>query len=384
MHAMIELRNMRTDRSTALILSMAFLLAIAVLLYPATAEAQESNATDSLYGEAQQILSAFNAHRRAAGLGPLVADPLLNQAAQAHADDILNNYNNSHRGSDGSLARQRVARTGYAANPWVSENWVSSTSAEHAMTWWMNDYIHRVNILMPRWNEVGIGAAVRHETGEMVFVTVFSAGRDASASVPVASASAVAYPVAVAAGGTEYVVQPGDTLLDIAYRYEMDWTEIAAANSVADDTLLQIGRVLRIPDADGEYIGSSPETVQGIGGPAIGEGREYVIQPGETLFSIAIENGTTWQELARTNGLSDGTILQIGQTIQIPVPATAEAPNDAVSAPAEDLAVLHLVEAGDTVFGIALAYAVDWQALLSLNTLNEESILQPGQAIRLR
>ena len=272
------------------------------------------------------------------------------------------------------------------------------------MTWWLNDYVHRVNILTPRWTEVGVGVSVR-ESGEMIFVTVFSAGRDASATVAVASSGAgtVAPPVAVPAGGIEYVIQPGDTLLDVAYRYELDWTEIARANAITDDRLLQIGQVLRIPDGDGNYtVGAS--SLGGTGGPGGYPGLPYEIQPYETLVSIAAKHGTTWEELARINGLGEFSILQIGQTIQVPVPlseedpigldqeesaaqsieAGQEAPVVQEEEPAEDLPVLHLVQTGDTVFGIALAYSVDWQELLAINSLSEASLLQPGQPIRLR
>src|SRR5690606_5558133 len=100
--------------------------------------------------------------------------PLLSQAAQGHVNDMINNYVYGHYGSDGSTVHMRVARTGYSATPWVSENWVSASSPNGAMRWWMGDYIHRVNILTPRWVEIGIGVGSRGS--EMIFVTVFSAG----------------------------------------------------------------------------------------------------------------------------------------------------------------------------------------------------------------
>ena len=126
----------------------------------------------------QQILDAINAARAENGLGPVAANPLLNQAAQGHVNDMITNYIYGHYGSDGSTVKMRVARTGYSETPWVSENWVSASSPAGAMRWWMGDYIHRVNILTGRWTEIGIGVGTRGN--EMIFVTVFSAGGGAS------------------------------------------------------------------------------------------------------------------------------------------------------------------------------------------------------------
>src|SRR5690606_30020211 len=126
-----------------------------------------------------------NAVRVENGLAPLVENPLLSQAAQNHVNDMITNYVYGHYGSDGSTVKMRVARTGYSDSPWVSENWVSASNPNGAMRWWMNDYIHRVNILTAHWTEIGVGAGSRGS--EMIFVTVFSAGGGAGSSGAVAA-----------------------------------------------------------------------------------------------------------------------------------------------------------------------------------------------------
>lgn len=378
------------------------LVAVMLALFPASAYAQETDSSSGLSTESLHILNALNAERSAAGLGPLTPNSLLNRAAQVHADDILTNYNYSHWGTDGTLAKDRVIRTGYSNSPWVSENWVASRSPEAAMTWWMNDYIHRVNILTPRWVEVGIGTAVRAETGEMVFVTVFSAGRDSAAQAePVASASALPAGQNTNAGGDvassaaaplvdgKYVVQQGDTLLGIALRYQYDWNEVAAVNGLSEDSLLQIGQILLMPDASSGIGGPNTEP---FSGPTV----PYVVRPGETLVAIAGRHGTTWEELARINGLTENSLLQIGQTIQTPAVGVAadvsssqkDSPTvESDGEPSElkaEIPATHIVAAGDTIVGIALAYGLDWLDLLELNALSEDTVLQLGQIIRLR
>lgn len=44
----------------------------------------------------------------------------------------------------------------------------------------------------------------------------------------------------------------------------------------------------------------------------------YEVQSGDTLSGIAAEHGTTWQELARLNKLSDPRRLKVGQVLELP------------------------------------------------------------------
>ncbi len=414
----------KPSRPLAPLLIAALLSILVSMIAPAGARAQDGSA-------AQEILASINAQRGQAGLAPLAENALLNQAAQTQANDILWNSNYSHWGSDGTVVAQRVARTGYAANPAVSENWVSSSSPAGAMQWWMGDYIHRVNILTGRWVEIGVGVA-DSGAGEMIFVTVFSAGYGegtVAAAAMAAPQEAPAYvpppaPLAVPAGGLDYEVQAGDTLLAIALHYGMDWPEVAAVNGLDEHTLLQIGQIVRIPGSGEES--SSANTP--LGGPVGGVGVPYTVQAGETLFSIASLKGLTWQELAAFNGMGERDTLQIGQIVQVPATEPLVEPDgEAVAEPVAESAgadaseppnspldetrasadeffgatasslratesqgspdgdtLSYTLQDGDTIFGVALAHGVDWLEVLRLNGLTEDSLLQPGMQIRLR
>ena len=65
-------------------------------------------------------------------------------------------------------------------------------------------------------------------------------------------------------------------------------------------------------DTDGD-TSSPPANAQNSA-----EYAEYVVQSGDNLWEIAQAHGTTVDELAVYNGISDPTSLQIGQTIKIP------------------------------------------------------------------
>jgi LysM repeat protein len=371
-------------------------LLILLLFIPFPAHAQDGSLSEA----GQAIAAAVNQARIDAGLHPLAVNALLTQAAQNHVNDMINNYVYGHYGSDGSNVRTRVIRTGYSNTPWVSENWVSSSSVAGAMNWWMNDYIHRVNILTGHWTEMGVGVGSRGS--EMIFVTVFSASGGNGEATAVAAAAvegqaaapapaqAPAQPLTVPPGGLDYTIQPGDTLMAVAFRYGIDWTEVAAVNKLVESSLLQIGQVIRLPDEAGA---TAVQAAPVVAAPPL-ETVPYTVAEGDTLFAIAARKGVTWQEVAAVNGFGENAVLQIGQEIKVPkkviIAKPALASDEVVLAAAPPAGppgvydMLHTVGQGETVISIAEAHELDWQELLALNELAEDAILQPGQTLRLR
>ncbi|HEV3460029.1 MAG TPA: CAP domain-containing protein [Thermoanaerobaculia bacterium] len=106
------------------------------------------------------LLAAVNAARRAAGRPPLAADPRLDAAAQAHADDMLARSYYAHVGADGSTPLSRVQAAGFAAAS-VAENIAARhLSADAAMAGWMASSEHRRNLLNPTLTSLGAGIAV--------------------------------------------------------------------------------------------------------------------------------------------------------------------------------------------------------------------------------
>lgn len=107
-----------------------------------------------------------------------------------------------------------------------------------------------------------------------------------------------------------YTVQPGDTLTRIAARFGTTVEALAAANGLVNPHLIYVGQVLVIPTAV----------------PSPRPGRVHVVQPGETLFRIAVRYGTTVDRLMALNGLSNPQRIFVGQALRIPEEAPGEAP----------------------------------------------------------
>ena len=105
-----------------------------------------------------QIASAINQERANAGLPELTINPILTNAAQAHAAGMACSGRISHTGSDGSSPYARIQALGYTPS-YYEEIIYGGGGPQAAMTWWMNDQIHRDAILNPKSTEMGVGYA---------------------------------------------------------------------------------------------------------------------------------------------------------------------------------------------------------------------------------
>ncbi len=97
------------------------------------------------------------------------------------------------------------------------------------------------------------------------------------------------------------------------------------------------------------------------------DGGTHVVQPGETLFRIALNNGVSVDALRAANGIVGNTIY-VGQTLIIPgtsAPAPVAAP--VVSASVSDSPGTHVVQPGENLFRIGLRYGISWQNLQAAN-----------------
>jgi soluble lytic murein transglycosylase-like protein len=128
----------------------------------------------------------------------------------------------------------------------------------------------------------------------------------------------------------------------------------------------------------------------------------HVVQPGETLWSIASANNLTTRTVAAFNGLSESSQVVLGSTIQVPstvegyaalqkagivpstpaaAPATPAAPAPASSAPAPMGG--YTVRPGDTLSGLAAGARVSVNAIAQMNGLNPSGLLIAGTVIKL-
>ena len=140
----------------------------------------------------------------------------------------------------------------------------------------------------------------------------------------------------------------------------------------------------------GKALALAITTLLALAAPA-SAGVPHVVQPGETLWTIAAANNFTTRSLAAANGLSEDSQVVLGSTIQIPSVAEAsEALNRAIgvspttsstqsSAPAGGYAV----QPGDTLSGIAAAHGVSISSLAAANGLSTTAFVISGTTLQI-
>jgi N-acetylmuramoyl-L-alanine amidase len=112
-------------------------------------------------------------------------------------------------------------------------------------------------------------------------------------------------------------------------------------------------------------------------------GVPHVVQPGETLWTIAAANNFTTRALAAANGLSEDSNVVLGSTIQIP--SVSEASTALTSAaPATSAAQGgYAVQPGDTLSGIAASHGVSLSTLAAANGVSPDSFAIAGTTLKI-
>jgi LysM repeat protein len=116
-------------------------------------------------------------------------------------------------------------------------------------------------------------------------------------------------------GTGTYMVQPGDTLSRIAVRFGTTVQELVVLNNLSNPNLIYAGQTLKIP---GETGGPPPTTPPPTTPPPSTGTGTYVVKPGDTLSSIAARFGTTVQQLAALNGITNVNLIYVGQVLKVP------------------------------------------------------------------
>ncbi len=144
----------------------------------------------------------------------------------------------------------------------------------------------------------------------------------------------------------DYLVQKGESLVEIAQRFDLPPGLLRQLNNLKEDRL-HPGQKLRLrPSALDEGI--------------------HIVRPGQTLTAIARSYRLAVDKLRELNGLDEDGKILVGQKLRLRTTAKD----------------VHIVERGDALWEIASAYGIDAEELKRINGLNSEEIY-PGQELKL-
>ena len=99
----------------------------------------------------------------------------------------------------------------------------------------------------------------------------------------------------------EYIVKSGDTLSEIAEKYNTTYQKIAQDNNIENPNLIYPNQKLKI------YINVSQGTNETI----------YIVKSGDTLSAIAQKYNTTYQKIAKDNNISNPNLIYPNQKLVI-------------------------------------------------------------------
>ncbi len=147
-----------------------------------------------------------------------------------------------------------------------------------------------------------------------------------------------------------YVVKPGDTLYNIAIKYNTTVNDIKRLNNLVSDELT-IGQKLKLPvtKVEGEY---------------------YIVKSGDTLYSIAMNNMMTILELKRLNNLTSND-LYVGQKLLL------RPSNNSTNSSSDNT---YIAKVGDTLYSIAKKYGISVDELKLANNITN-NLLSVGQRL---
>ena len=154
-------------------------------------------------------------------------------------------------------------------------------------------------------------------------------------------------------------VQAGDTLTALAERYGIDLEELLTANRFSNETVLQLGMTVYVPNQSGDLFA-----------------RNYAVQIGDTLDGIAEQFNTDPDLIAAGNRLLHPEHLVAGQVLRLVSRTGTSEPN-------EIFGRSHIVSPNDTLLSIATQYNQSPREIALANDLPWPTAIYTGQQLRI-
>lgn len=159
-------------------------------------------------------------------------------------------------------------------------------------------------------------------------------------------------------GCVVYTVKSGDNLSRIANRYGTTVQKIITCNKILNPNLIYPGQKIRIRVAN-EFTDDNYF--------------QYVVKRGDTLSEIANRYGITVNQIVIDNNIQNKNLIYPGQVLNI---------NRNVSINNTDIS--YVVKRGDTLWNISKRYGVSVESIVRINNIQNRNLIYPGQTLLIR
>lgn len=159
-----------------------------------------------------------------------------------------------------------------------------------------------------------------------------------------------------------YIVKKGDSLWSIANEYGTTVNDLKKYNNLTTDSL-SIGQLIKIPSATTIVTPSEDDIIN--------EENLYIVQNGDTLYSISRKFGVSVQDIRNANNLTSD-ILRLGMSLIIPTGNVSD-----------NNIIVYTVKRGDSLWALARQYNTTVNDIKQLNNLTSD-VLSIGQELQIK
>ncbi|VUD47382.1 Membrane-bound lytic murein transglycosylase D [Thalassocella blandensis] len=183
-----------------------------------------------------------------------------------------------------------------------------------------------------------------------------------------------------------YTIKNGDTLSSIAAKYNVSVASLKSINDLRGSNI-RAGKKLMVPIAtkdDSHYSFSSSQRLAkkqaAYDKKENGQAIDYVVQSGDSFWSISRKYDVSVRKLAKWNNLAPRDPIKPGQTLKIwtDLPTIKN-----FSAGSVVRKVSYRVRSGDSLSRIASKFSLNVNDIVKWNQLQNSKYLQPGQSLTL-
>jgi membrane-bound lytic murein transglycosylase D len=189
-----------------------------------------------------------------------------------------------------------------------------------------------------------------------------------------------------------YKVRRGDNLGSIARRFRTNIAYIRELNDLPRKSKLRVGQTIYVPDRTPlkdrhDKLASVRKTrevpvAQVTGGEVVEKGyRFYVVQSGDSLYTIAQKYNTSVSELKKINKLKKGRLIRVGLKLRVPGDVTNEQRTSEGKGTSKNMRrkkQFHVVKRGESLIQIADRYNVPLSKLKKNNKIKNGSKIMAG------